>query len=259
LPLLIEPSPIPCPTDPVATVLISIRRLLDRATTGLSALPYGWLCLAAAVAAIATSGIWTTPALDEVWLIARDITRDPFPTSADADWLLTSWLTPALAWVIGATGAPHAFALFCGGLLVGCYAFLCLMFRFQFGEPVARILVLALASSPLATVLLTWIGYSDPLTVALTTAILALPPLWLKAICAALLVANHAEQAAVLLMLCLLVIPCLDDRHAGRAGWRLAVALVVGGWPDGARSTSSKPSRGSRWSVAGSNTCWRSG
>ncbi|UEM06182.1 hypothetical protein JL101_012340 [Skermanella rosea] len=79
----------------------------------LSALPYVWLCLAAAGAAVAVSGVWTTPALNAVWMIASDITRDPFPASADADWLLTSWLTPSLAWLFGAAATSHTFALFC--------------------------------------------------------------------------------------------------------------------------------------------------
>ena len=67
------------------------------------------------------------------------------------------------------------FALFCGGLLAACYAAMCVMFRFRVGEPTARILVLVLVTSPLATVLLTWIGYGDPLSVTLASAILLLP------------------------------------------------------------------------------------
>jgi hypothetical protein len=206
-----------------------LKCLSDRASSGLNALPYTWLCLVAATAAIAANGIWTTPALDVVWRIATDITRDPFPDSIDADWLLTSWLTPALAWLVGATATPRMFALFCGGLLAGCYAAMCIMFRLRFGEPVARILVLVLATSPLATVLLTWIGYSDPLSVTLATTILVLRPLWLRGVLAALLAANHAEQAMVLLMVLFLLIPCVDSRYAGREGWRLALALMAGG------------------------------
>jgi hypothetical protein len=218
-----------CPADPVSGVLASLKRLSERASSELNALSYAWLCVVAATAAIVANGTWTTPALDVVWQIATDITRDPFPNSIDADWLLTSWLTPALAWLVGATATPRIFALFCGGLLASCYVAMCIMYRLRFGEPAARILVLVLATSPLATVLLTWIGYSDPLSVTLATTILVLRPLWLRSIFSALLAANHAEQAMVLLAVLLLLIPCVDDRYAGREGWRLALALMAGG------------------------------
>jgi hypothetical protein len=216
-------------TDPAAAALISLKCLLEQVTSRINALPYTLLCAAALIAAVTVNGLWTTPALDAVWLIAADITQDPFPSTADADWLLSSWLTPALAWLAGATATPRMFALFCGGLLAACYAAMCVMFRFRVGEPTARILVLVLVTSPLATVLLTWIGYGDPLSVTLASAILLLPPLWLRGACAALLAANHAEQAMVLLAVCFLLIPCLESSHAGRAGWRMGLTLLAGG------------------------------
>jgi hypothetical protein len=175
-----DQSPTSSTTDPAAGALISLRCLLEQITSRINDLPYTLFCAAVVIAAVTVNGLWTTPALDTVWLIAADITRDPFPETADADWLLTSWLTPALAWLAGAAATPRMFALFCGGLLAACYAAMCVMFRLRVGEPTARILILVLVTSPLATVLLTWIGYGDPLSVALASAILLLPPLWLR-------------------------------------------------------------------------------
>jgi hypothetical protein len=205
--------------------LVRIAHTFDRLAAWLFELPLWRLSLLVVAANVVTQGVWMVPNLATVQLMAGDLTRNPLP-DPEAHFLLSSYLMPVLARLSGLYGSPAAYFAFCALTLAIGGAIALFAIRRRFGESSARLAILVLGATPLLNVLLTWIGYPDPLTVILATLLLCWPTVIARAAVGALLAVSHFEQGLVIAGLTCLLAPHVDaDRGFS---WRTLAGLAAG-------------------------------
>lgn len=122
----------------------------------------GWW-LVSLVVALLHNGLWATPNLGFVALIARNPGSNPFGEGLAGDYLLTDVSLTRLAWLTGQT-QPHEVARLHLVVLLVAWAATVALARLRFGHRSARTLTVLLAASPLVTVSMQWLGQPDPLT-----------------------------------------------------------------------------------------------
>ena len=103
------------------------------------------------------------PNLDHVSLMARDVTQNPYPNSV-MQFLFSSFLMPLIAYAVGLNKTPADYFALCAlvllvGMVLGFGSL-----RRRFDDETAHIVMLLFGATPLINVLLTRIGYGDPLT-----------------------------------------------------------------------------------------------
>lgn len=129
-------------------------------------------------------------------------------------------LLPVIAFYLGLS-SPTTFNLFCFLILAGGYLLFALLSRRRWGSSTALIFSTLLITSPLTTVMLTWLGTPDGLTVALTVPFLFTRSSLLLFPLSVLGAINHpAFMIAVIEVLVL--------RWAGRDGIKLKQILASG-------------------------------
>ncbi len=173
------------------------------------------------------TGVWHIPNLSA----SADIARNPFvvyTSDPTAQYLMTSWLSPFVAWFLGATGEGPFLALHLGFSLAFTTLFAILTFR-RLAEAEARVAMLIFAAMPVSVTAYFWIG-NDSLTLLLMLAALALRERPIAAgVVGVLLGLQHFEQALFgFAGLCLAGVATL--RFGGQAtyAWRTAAATLVG-------------------------------
>lgn len=153
----------------------------------------GWWLLSVAVAVL-HNGLWATPNLGFISLIAENPGTNPFPPSLAGDYLLTSISMPTLA-ALTAQSEPHEVArLHLVVLLVGWASVVALAHR-NHGARAARSLTVVLAAAPVVTVSMQWLGQPDPLTAMCGIAIVLVRRLRWVVPLGVLAGLTHPEQA----------------------------------------------------------------
>lgn len=208
-----------------------LKVLFDHSVDRLFAWPFWLLAIVVLGANILTQGVWMVPNLDAVSLMARDVTQNPYPNSV-MQFLFSSYLMPLIAYVVGLNKTPADYFTLCALVLLVGMALGFGSLRRRFGDPTARILMLLFGATPLVNVLLTWIGYGDPLTFTLTTLLLALPAPTLRALLGALLAIAHFEQGCVILVLLCGLLPFVDADLKPNTRW-LGMAMMIAGFVAG--------------------------
>jgi hypothetical protein len=201
--------------------------LFDRSVERLFAWPFWLLALLVLGANILTQGVWMVPNLDVVYLMARDVTRDPYPGSI-MQFLFSSYLMPLVAYGVGLNKSPAQYFVLCALVLLIGLALGFGLLRRRFGDETARMVMLLFGATPLINVLLTWIGYGDPLTVALPMLLMALPSPVLRLPVSFLLAIAHFEQGVVIVALICALLPFIDADQTVRRRWLSVAAMVVG-------------------------------
>ena len=204
-----------------------LAMLFDRSVERLFAWPFWLLALLVLGANILTQGVWMVPNLDVVYLMARDVTRDPYPGSI-MQFLFSSYLMPLLAYGVGLNKSPAQYFVLCSLVLLIGLALGFGSLRRRFGDETARTVMLLFGATPLINVLLTWIGYGDPLTVALPMLLLALPSPVLRLVISFLLAIAHFEQGVVIVAAICALLPFVDADQTPHRRW-LSVAVMIAG------------------------------
>ncbi len=119
--------------------------------------------LASMAVAVLHNGLWATPNLAFVSLIARRPGENPFAAGLEGDYLLTDQSLTNLAHRRVST-APHEIARLHLVVLVVAWAAVVVLARHRFGHRPARALTVLIAASPVVTVSMQWLGQPDPLT-----------------------------------------------------------------------------------------------
>lgn len=138
-------------------------------------------------------GIWFIPNLASTREIALDPFRNPFG-NPEADYLLHTWLSPMLSWLIGANTFTEVLLLHL--CITGLFLIVVTLTLFEIlPEPQARVALIIFWSAPVSGVSLYWIG-PDSLTLFLLASACVLnrrPPVVF--VLGLLLGLQHFEQA----------------------------------------------------------------
>ncbi len=204
-----------------------LKTLFDRCVESLFGWPFWVLALVVLGANVLTQGVWMVPSLDPVSLMARDVTQNPYPNSI-MQFLFSSFLMPLIAYAVGLNRTPADYFVLCALVLLVGMALGFGSLRRRFGDETARVVMLLFGATPLINVLLTWIGYGDPLVFALSTLLLALPAAHWRVLVGALLAVAHFEQGCVILVLLLGLLPFVDADQPPRTRWVGMAAMVAG-------------------------------
>jgi len=169
----------------------------------------GWWVATLAVALV-HNGLWATPNLAFMSLVADRPGVNPFRGAINADYLLTNLSLPTLARLLGQTD-PHAYARLHLVLLVVGWALVTVLAARRFGYRAARNLTVLMALSPAVTVSLQWLGQPDPLTFTLGLLLVVVRPR--RAVLAVAVVAGltHPEQAVFMALVAAAVRAVLAD------------------------------------------------
>jgi hypothetical protein len=146
-------------------------------------------------AMLVKTGIWHIPNINETIAFARNPFVVPFDDPLK-QYLLTNWLSPFLAWAIGAT-SDAGFALLHLVFAIGfttLFTWLCFQ---RFAEREARIAMVIFASLPASATAYFWVGM-DGLTLLLMLAVVASDRRpWLAGLFGIALGLQHFEQGFV--------------------------------------------------------------
>jgi hypothetical protein len=207
---------------------VQLEALFNRSVERLFAWPFWLLAMLVLGANILTQGVWMVPNLDHVSLMARDVTQNPYPNSV-MQFLFSSYLMPLIAYLVGLNRTPAEYFTLCALVLLVGMALGAGSLRRRFGDETARLVMLLFGATPLINVMLTWIGYGDPLTFTLTTLLLALPAPAVRALVGALLAVAHFEQGCFIIVLLCGLLPFVDADLRSRTRW-LGMALMIAGF-----------------------------
>ncbi len=139
------------------------------------------------------NGLWATPNLAFLSLIAENPGTNPFHGALTGDYLLTDVSMTGLAAALGQT-SPHEVARLHLVVLVVCWAAVVALARHRFGYGTARNLTVLLAAAPVVTVSMQWLGQPDPLTAMAGMAMVLVRPRWAVAVLGVLVGLTHPEQ-----------------------------------------------------------------
>jgi hypothetical protein len=153
----------------------------------------GWW-LAGVVVAVVHNGLWATPNLAFMSLVADRPGVNPFGQAANADYLLTDVALPTLSRLLGQT-EPYAYARLHLVVLFVAWAVVTVLAARRWGYRTARALTVLVAVSPAVTVSLQWLGQPDPLTFTLGLLLVVVRPRWAVVVVGVLAGLTHPEQA----------------------------------------------------------------
>jgi hypothetical protein len=137
---------------------------------------------------------------------------------------------PLLGYLVGLNGSPAAYFFLCALVLLVGGAATIMALRRRFGDETTRLLLLVFGALPLFNVLLTWIGYGDPLVVILSSLLLVYPHAIARAALGVLLAVAHFEQALVIAVLVAALAPFVDeDRGFSKSSVAaMAIGVILG-------------------------------
>ncbi len=178
-------------------------------------------------AMLVKTGIWHIPNIHDAIVYSRNPFVVPFDDPLK-QYLLTNWLSPFLAWVIGAT-SDAGFALLHLAFAIGfttLFTWLCFQ---RFAEREARIAMVIFASLPASATAYFWVGM-DGLTLLLMLAVVASDRRpWLAGLFGIALGLQHFEQGFVgLSVLLFAVMVAIRLGHDDVFSWRAAAAAWLG-------------------------------
>jgi hypothetical protein len=199
--------------------------VLHRLESFLFEAPLRYVVALVSAVCLLRTGIWGIPNMS----LSRQLAADPFQVPFDnphVDYLAWSWLSPFMAWILGATGSGSFFTLHLA-FSVG-FSILCIrtIVKNLPGEQ-ARTALLLFALLPVSTTAYFWVGYDS-----ITLFLLALPlacPHPISAIAAGLCLGmQHFEQGicAGLGMLAFVVLSRIL-RGDSSYSWRLCSVLLA--------------------------------
>ncbi len=155
--------------------------------------------------ALLLNGMWYSSQAVLFWQVSKDITRNPFLGQAEGEWVLTSFLGPMLGYFTGANRSLLAYCLLHFIVFLLGITLLVFLIRRQHSDFAARAVLIVLFTSPVANVVLTWLGSPDAFTVLLGLAIAAFWDRWIVVLlCSILLGIDHPEQGSIILLLLML-------------------------------------------------------
>ncbi len=178
-------------------------------------------------AMLVKTGIWHIPNINDAIVYSRNPFVVPFDDPLK-QYLLTNWLSPFLAWVIGAT-SDAGFALLHLVFAIGfttLFTWLCFQ---RFAEREARIAMVIFASLPASATAYFWVGM-DGLTLLLMLAVVASDRRpWIAGLFGVALGLQHFEQGFVgLSVLLFAVMVAIRLGHDDVYSWRAAAAAWLG-------------------------------
>jgi hypothetical protein len=176
-------------------------------------------------AMLVKTGVWRIPNLDVSAAIARNPFVVPIPNPID-QYLMTSWLGPFLAWLVGASSVPAFFVLHLA-LSVAFTALMAAMIFSRLEENEARAAMVIFAALPVSATSYFWVG-NDSLTLLLMAGILALRERPFAAgLLGVALGMQHFEQG-LFAFGALALAARLGPRYSGREVYPLRTALAAG-------------------------------
>lgn len=149
----------------------------------------------ALAAAFFKTGFWYIPTMGTSWAISRNPFRNPF-SGPEAEYLLTSWLGPFLAWCLHIRN-EQSFLYF---HLLFSFAFTCIFIAFvwrEFGDREARTSLILFLALPVSTTAYFNIGYDSVTLFLMLLLLLVRRRPWLALPIGVLLGMQHFEQGAV--------------------------------------------------------------
>lgn len=156
-----------------------------------------WIFLAFILAAVYLKfDFHSSPQAQRLFLFSQNIFENPFHNDPQNQWLLSSLLTPSLAYFLGFNQSLEAYLSMHVALLILGFLICTLKIRVQLGDLAARLFIIYLISSPAVFVLFDWLGTPDPITL-FASVLLALyvkkPAISFSL--GAIIALNHPEQS----------------------------------------------------------------
>lgn len=202
---------------------------LDRLADWIFGVAY-WKLLAAALAvAILQHGLWMPPSYNLLLSPAQQMFHNPFPDEPRKQWILFSFLAPALAYLTGMAGSAPRFALLHALIFLAGFPLLMYAFRRTYGDLAARMGLIAFFLSALPAVVFTWLGMPDSYTVLFILAVAAFfrnPPALVLS--AALMGVNHFEQGIIMTILLCIFLLIAREPFSLRATLAGVASIVAG-------------------------------
>ncbi len=153
------------------------------------------IAIALAVSFVKT-GLWYIPNIEASWLISRNPFRNPFPDRPTFHYLVTSWLSPFLAWCLHIRN-QQSFLYF---HLLFSIAFTCIFIAFvwrEFEDRDARTSLVLFLALPVSTTAYFWIGMDSVTVFLMLLMLLVRRRPWLALPIGILLGMQHFEQGGV--------------------------------------------------------------
>lgn len=169
-------------------------------------------------------GVWSIPNAESIRSIAQDPFTNPFLDLPHAHYLLWTWLSPFLAWLIGATGVA-AFFLWHLALTLASTALFGVLAFSRLSESQARTALVLFAALPVSGSVYYWVG-PDALTLLLMLGALVVRRAAVALFLGLLLGLQHFEQS-FLGMTALLVLVLTQKRRGVDPVYPVATALSV--------------------------------
>lgn len=157
--------------------------------------PSRLIAIALAVSFVKT-GFWYIPNIEASWIISRNPFRNPFPDRPDFHYLVTSWLSPFLAWCLHIRN-QQSFIYF---HLLFSIAFTCIFIAFVWRECEdrdARTSIVLFLALPVSTTAYFWISMDSVTLVLMLLLLLVRHRPWLALPIGTLLGMQHFEQGGV--------------------------------------------------------------
>ncbi|MEZ5320773.1 MAG: hypothetical protein R2698_01585 [Microthrixaceae bacterium] len=190
------------------------RSLQRSASTGWALVGWSVACL---VVAVVRNRLWATPNLALFVEAARHLGSPERLGSTSGAYVLTNWSGEAFARLVGAT-TPNRYVLVHLGLAVAGLAVGVRLTIRRFGTALAAALAGVLAASPAVTVVFTWLGQPDALTLPLGLGVTIARGRVAAVMCAVALGATHGEQGVFLVLVAAAVRLAIEPfRLAGAA------------------------------------------
>ncbi|MCP4436180.1 MAG: hypothetical protein GY812_11905 [Actinomycetia bacterium] len=184
--------------------------------------------LGSLVVALLHNGLWATPNLAFVSLIAQRPGENPFSETIAGDYLLSDLSMTTAARVLGQAD-PHEVARLHLVVLVLGWAAVTALARLRFGHASARNLTVLLAASPLVTVSMQWLGQPDPVTGLCGIAMVLVRRRWAVIALGLLAGLTHPEQALFMAGVAGMVRWALPDSEGSPGAAAIDVGSAAGG------------------------------
>lgn len=173
------------------------------------------------------NGLWGGLQTYLLFLISEDIFKNTLATHPLDQWMYTSFLGPVLAYFTFFNQSVYTYIVLQFTIFFVFFPLLILALRHRHGDFSARTFLLFFFLSPLANILLTWLGTPDMLTILLLMLFIIFidkPPVVFLAIF--LLSINHFEQGAVV-CISVIIFSWITGRNRIASIFAL-IALILG-------------------------------
>jgi len=190
-------------------------------------LPLRYFIPGALILMIFQNGIWVIPNIEVLRSMSSDITKNMLLSDIHGQYLYSSFLGLALAWITDSYRSTFAFAaMHFVALIVGTTG-LSLFIRSRHGNSSAKLFLIALLSAPISNILLNWLGISDVFTYIFGTILAvsgSIPVLFLASV---LLGVSHMEQGTIIALILIAKLAIVDEIPTGAKVTR--IFAIAGG------------------------------